>query len=207
MFISDSVTMWSISSIGFVFLLKFSTLHLWWNHFVNYHIDRIARIYFVVGFWLDQIQRKKPWKMEQTEIAEFALKLNIQPEGNMDLIWFSCGYRRSSVYLNCGFLIYLKSNPRLSHCWGSQGFRNFRRGLWWENYDKRTWRWEKAHGTWFNHLRPGVLRSLGQNPTDGELHDLINQADYNKNGVIEFDEFLIMMSRNWEGKTNWVLRA
>ena len=46
----------------------------------------------------------------------------------------------------------------------------------------------------------GVLRSLGQNPTDSELHDLINQADYNKNGVIEFDEFLIMMSRNWEGK-------
>lgn len=25
--------------------------------------------------------------MEQTEIAEFALKLNIQPEGNVDLIW------------------------------------------------------------------------------------------------------------------------
>ena len=36
----------------------------------------------------------------------------------------------------------------------------------------------------------GVLRSLGQNPSDSELHDLINQADYNKNGVIEFDEFL-----------------
>jgi len=44
-----------------------------------------------------------------------------------------------------------------------------------------------------------VLRSLGQNPTDGELHDLINQADYNRNGVIEFDEFLAMMSRNFEG--------
>ena len=69
---------------------------------------------------------------------------------------------------------------------------------------------KKAHETWFNHFWPetkGVLRSLGQNPTDGELHDLINQADYNKNGVIEFDEFLIMMSRNWEGKPNWVLKA
>ena len=45
---SDLFFFWS-------FLLS---VHLWWNHFVNYHIDRIARIYFVVGFWLDQIQRK-----------------------------------------------------------------------------------------------------------------------------------------------------
>ena len=48
-----------------------------------------------------------------------------------------------------------------------------------------------------------MLRSLGQNPTDGELHDLINQADYNKNGVIEFEEFITMMSRNFEGKLNY----
>ena len=43
-----------------------------------------------------------------------------------------------------------------------------------------------------------MLRSLGQNPSDSELHDLINQADYNKNGVIEFDEFLDMMTRDYE---------
>ena len=30
-----------------------------------------------------------------------------------------------------------------------------------------------------------VLRSLGQNPTDSELQHLINQVDYNRNGMIE----------------------
>ena len=42
-----------------------------------------------------------------------------------------------------------------------------------------------------------VLRSLGQNPTDNELQDLINQVDYNRNGVIEFDEFVHLMMRGY----------
>ena len=42
-----------------------------------------------------------------------------------------------------------------------------------------------------------VLRSLGQNPTDIELQDLINQVDYNRNGVIEFDEFVDLMMRDY----------
>ncbi|CAG5110485.1 Oidioi.mRNA.OKI2018_I69.chr2.g4884.t1.cds [Oikopleura dioica] len=42
-----------------------------------------------------------------------------------------------------------------------------------------------------------VLRSLGQNPTDGELQELINQVDYNRNGVIEFDEFVDLMMRDY----------
>ena len=43
-----------------------------------------------------------------------------------------------------------------------------------------------------------VLRSLGQNPTDTELQHLINQVDYNRNGVIEFDEFVDLMMRDYE---------
>jgi len=42
-----------------------------------------------------------------------------------------------------------------------------------------------------------VLRSLGQNPTDIELQDLINQVDYNRNGVIEFDDFVDLMMRDY----------
>merc|ERR1712223_861295 len=38
------------------------------------------------------------------------------------------------------------------------------------------------------------MRSLGQNPTEAELQDMINEADVNSNGMIEFPEFLTMMA-------------
>ena len=38
-----------------------------------------------------------------------------------------------------------------------------------------------------------VLRALGQNPTQEELKDLMEEADLNENGAIEFNEFLVMM--------------
>lgn len=40
-----------------------------------------------------------------------------------------------------------------------------------------------------------VMRSLGQNPTEGELQDMINEVDIDGNGTIEFTEFLGMMAR------------
>ncbi len=40
-----------------------------------------------------------------------------------------------------------------------------------------------------------VMRSLGQNPTDAELHEMINEVDADGNGTIDFPEFLSMMSR------------
>ena len=39
------------------------------------------------------------------------------------------------------------------------------------------------------------MRSLGQNPTEGELQDMINEVDIDGNGTIEFAEFLGMMAK------------
>jgi len=40
-----------------------------------------------------------------------------------------------------------------------------------------------------------VMRSLGQNPTEAELQDMINEVDIDGSGSIEFNEFLTMMSK------------
>lgn len=39
-----------------------------------------------------------------------------------------------------------------------------------------------------------VMRSLGLNPSDVELQDMINEIDLDSNGTIEFSEFLAMMT-------------
>ncbi|KAG7716419.1 hypothetical protein KL949_003476 [Ogataea haglerorum] len=39
------------------------------------------------------------------------------------------------------------------------------------------------------------MRALGQNPTQQELNDLVNEIDTNGNSLIEFSEFLTMMAR------------
>jgi calmodulin len=38
-----------------------------------------------------------------------------------------------------------------------------------------------------------MMRSLGQNPTDAELRDMINEVDKDGNGTIDFEEFRAMM--------------
>lgn len=40
-----------------------------------------------------------------------------------------------------------------------------------------------------------VMRSLGQNPTEAELSDMVNEVDADGNGTIDFPEFLTMMAR------------
>ena len=40
-----------------------------------------------------------------------------------------------------------------------------------------------------------VMRSLGQNPTEAELADMVNEVDADGNGTIDFPEFLTMMAR------------
>jgi calmodulin len=39
------------------------------------------------------------------------------------------------------------------------------------------------------------MRSLGQNPTEAELQDMINEVDADGNGTIDFPEFLTLMAR------------
>jgi calmodulin len=42
------------------------------------------------------------------------------------------------------------------------------------------------------------MRSLGQNPTEAELHDMIGEIDTQGNETIEFPEFLTMMARKMQ---------
>ena len=39
------------------------------------------------------------------------------------------------------------------------------------------------------------MRSLGQNPTEAELQDMINEVDIDGSGSLEFNEFLTMMAK------------
>merc|ERR1711893_267755 len=40
-----------------------------------------------------------------------------------------------------------------------------------------------------------VMRSLGQNPSEDELQDMVNEVDIDGNGEIDFEEFLQMMAK------------
>ena len=40
-----------------------------------------------------------------------------------------------------------------------------------------------------------VMKSLGQNPTDEELQEMVNEVDVDGNGEIDFGEFLLMMAK------------
>ncbi|XP_069116165.1 uncharacterized protein [Argopecten irradians] len=40
-----------------------------------------------------------------------------------------------------------------------------------------------------------VMRSLGQNPTDAEIHDMISLVDSDGNGSIDFNEFLHLVAK------------
>ena len=48
-----------------------------------------------------------------------------------------------------------------------------------------------------------VMRSLGQSPTETDLQDIINEVDADRDGTINFNEFLTMMGMKME-ETNRV---
>ena len=39
-----------------------------------------------------------------------------------------------------------------------------------------------------------VMRAIGQEPTEAELYDMINEVDESRDGKIDFDEFLMLMA-------------
>ena len=43
-----------------------------------------------------------------------------------------------------------------------------------------------------------MMRSLGQNPTDAEVQDMINEVDVDGSGAIEFPEFCVRLGFNWK---------
>ena len=42
------------------------------------------------------------------------------------------------------------------------------------------------------------MRSLGQNPTDAEVQDMINEVDVDGSGAMEFPEFCVMMVKKMQ---------
>ncbi|KAK5210815.1 hypothetical protein LTR47_001536 [Exophiala xenobiotica] len=53
-----------------------------------------------------------------------------------------------------------------------------------------------SSGTITAHELGEIMRSLGQNPSDSELQDMINEVDIDNSGSIDFEEFLKMMNTN-----------
>ncbi|XP_067935771.1 calmodulin-like [Watersipora subatra] len=47
-----------------------------------------------------------------------------------------------------------------------------------------------------------VMKSLGQNPTESELSDMINEVDTDGNGTIDFNEFVVMMQKKQKSIDN-----
>jgi calmodulin len=47
-----------------------------------------------------------------------------------------------------------------------------------------------------------LLRCLGQNPSEAEIHDMLDEVDLEGNGYIGFDEFLYMLNRQMQEGDN-----
>ena len=51
------------------------------------------------------------------------------------------------------------------------------------------------------------MRSLGQNPTEAELQDMVNEVDADGNGTIDFPEFIQLMARKMKVRQQqWAVR-
>ena len=41
-----------------------------------------------------------------------------------------------------------------------------------------------------------AMVSMGQNPTDDEINEMMREVDLNQDGLIDFDEFMILMTKS-----------
>ncbi|XP_066919220.1 calmodulin-like isoform X1 [Clytia hemisphaerica] len=83
-----------------------------------------------------------------------------------------------------------KSQPSLSDSLTIEEINEYKQAF--ALYDRN------SNGTINQNELLSVLRSLGQNPTEQEVQDIINEMDANKNGKIEFQEFLEKMAERNE---------
>ena len=47
-----------------------------------------------------------------------------------------------------------------------------------------------------------LLRTMGQNPTDSEVNDMINEVDVDGSGVLDFQEFVSFVRRLTKNRGN-----
>ena len=57
------------------------------------------------------------------------------------------------------------------------------------------WPFQDGSGTISSEELLGVMRAMGQNPTEDELLNLVLEVDVDGNGTIDFPEFLNMMKK------------
>ena len=68
------------------------------------------------------------------------------------------------------------------------------------NFIKLTLYFQDGSGTITTKELLPILRSIGQNPTEDEILNLVIEYDVNGDGTIDFDEFLEMMQKVSKGK-------
>ena len=69
-----------------------------------------------------------------------------------------------------------------------------------EKFIKLTIHFQDGSGTITTKELLPILRSIGQNPTEDEILNLVIEYDVNGDGTIDFDEFLEMMQKVSKGK-------